>query len=276
MPAKILITGEGGQGIQAISKIITKAAKASGKQVTYLPSFGVEQRGGVSISFIQISSNPISYPRFTKADFIVSFCNRTIEPVKSYISDGTLFIYDSSAIEDKYLQKIKDQIKNYVAVPAQKIAKEKYSIKAVNMIMLGALVTHLKEISYAEIENQIIKEFEKKIALNPALKDLNINALKDGINIAEIFDQSKSEFKGIEKKEIQGTFEDDKKKWIRFPEYCKGCALCIVRCPVKALQFSQDSGFLGNPMPIIDLNKCISCNKCMEICPDGAIKFEKK
>ena len=56
---------------------------------------------------------------------------------------------------------------------------------------------------------------------------------------------------------------------------CKGCGLCIVRCPVQAIKFSEDFGFLNKPLPQVDIGKCIACGKCMEICPDGAIKVQK-
>lgn len=91
MPAKIIIAGEGGQGVQTIAKILTKAAQKSGKSVSYLPSFGVEQRGGVTLAYIQISGSPIAYPRFSKADFVLSLCNRSTEIVKNFITDRTFF-----------------------------------------------------------------------------------------------------------------------------------------------------------------------------------------
>jgi len=275
MPRKIIITGEGGQGIQLISKIITKSAQKSGKSVSYLPSFGVEQRGGVSISYIQIGNNQITYPRFSQADIITIFCSRAVEAIIDFITDETLVIYDNSAIENKYLHKIIDRVKNYVAIPAQKIAKEKYSIKALNMILLGSMMPHLKEINFNDVEKAIEHELASKIAKNPELKDLNLNALKEGASIAENFDMKNQPFAGIDEPKIERTFGIEGKKWTRFPEYCKGCGLCLAKCPVQALTFSKDVGFLGNPLPIVDINKCIACGTCQKICPDGAIKVEK-
>ena len=111
MSVKIILAGEGGQGVQTIAKIIAKTAKKSGKNVTYLPSFGVEQRGGVSISFIQIGADPILYPRFAKANIIVAFSNRSIVAIKDYIEENALLIYDCSEISQKNLEKIKHQVK---------------------------------------------------------------------------------------------------------------------------------------------------------------------
>lgn len=276
MPVKIILAGEGGQGVQVIAKIIAHAAQRSGKKTTYLPSFGVEQRGGVSIAYVQIGSNNITYPRFSNANIVVAFSNRAIDSVKNYLNDSTLFIYDNSVILSKKLEDIKNKVKIYLAVNATKIAMEKYSIKALNMILLGAVSNQFKDIQYADFEKSILKEFEQKIQKNPEIKDNNLNAFKEGIHIAESFDMSKMPFRGSEEKIVERHFEKDKIKWERFPEYCKGCALCIVNCPVKALKFSDDLNFLGTQMPKVDMQKCIGCKKCMRICPDGAIKVENK
>ena len=52
---KIVLAGEGGQGVQSIAKILVEAGYEAGKQILYIPNFGVEQRGGVSIAFCQIA-----------------------------------------------------------------------------------------------------------------------------------------------------------------------------------------------------------------------------
>ncbi len=275
MPRKIVFAGEGGQGVQLVAKITSIAAENSGKNSTYLPSFGVEQRGGVSIAFVKIGSNPIVYPRFAKADIIVAFGNRAIEEMKKYADDNTLFIYDNSAINNDHLSKIQNQIKNYLAIPALDISKKKYSIKSANMLLLGGLSAHLKEIDYSKIENAILQELKSKIAKKPEIKEFNLNALKEGREIAESFDQQNVPFEGADKKEIERTFKKEGVSWTRFPEYCKGCSLCIVTCPVHALKFSSDAGFLGTPLPIVDIETCTGCLKCQHICPDGAIRVDK-
>lgn len=273
---RILLAGEGGQGVQTVAKIIAQVAQKSGKFSSYIPSFGVEQRGGVSLAFIQIDEAPIPYPRFTKAETVVAFCNRAIEKVKPFLKEDTLLIYDNSAITEKFLDPIKNKITKYFAIPAQKTAQEKYSIKALNMIFLGALVQTMRFLNAQDVEAAINEDLKAKIAKNPEIGELNIAALHKGMSFIEVFNQNETPLEGAPEKEIQETFEDEKKKWTRFPEYCKGCSLCIVRCPVKALEFSDDLGFLGNPMPKIDINKCIACELCEKTCPDGAIKLEKK
>ena len=273
---KILLAGEGGLGIQTVAKVLTQAANQQNKFSSYIPSFGVEQRGGVSLAYIQISSKPIPYPRFEKADILVVFCNRALAVSKDFINDETLFIYDNSAIDNKSLNTVKKHIKKYLGIPAQKIAQEKFSTKTLNMIILGALAQMIKEFKLEDIDKQVNFELKEKIAKNPKIQEMNFAALQEGSRLAETFDMSKTELSGTDPQEITQTFEKDDKKWQRFPEYCKGCGLCIARCPVKALTFSKDLGFLGNPIPTIDLDKCTACGLCQKTCPDGAIKVEKK
>lgn len=272
---KILLAGEGGQGVQTVAKVITEAAQSSGRKTSYIPSFGVEQRGGVSLAYIRIGDQSSPYPKFNKADIIVCFCDRAVPVIKQYLTENTFFIYDNSAISDEVLAKIKEKVKKYLGLPAQKIAQAKYSTKVLNMIMLGALASQLKEITFSKVEEALFKTLGAKLA-DENIKRMNLGALHEGAQFAEEFDQTKTPFSGAIKKEIQKEFSDDKKTWTCFPEYCKGCSLCITRCPVKALQFSEEIGFLGNQIPKVDLEKCIACSLCEKNCPDGAIKVDKK
>jgi len=59
---KIALAGEGGQGVQSVAQILTEAAALEGKEILYIPNFGVEQRGGVSIAFVQIGDQKIGAP----------------------------------------------------------------------------------------------------------------------------------------------------------------------------------------------------------------------
>lgn len=269
---KILLAGEGGQGVQTVAKILIKAGREVGLQTSYIPSFGVEQRGGVSLAYIQIGADEIPYPRFDKADIIAAFCNRSIESIKPYLKDNTLFIYDSSAIYNQTLGTIKEDVKHFLAIPAQETAKKEFSTKILNMIMLGAAASQIDGLE--EKINDVTVELLGNKFKDDQTKEMNLKAIAKGLFLAKNPEQKS--FTGIEKKEIKQQFSDDKKTWTRFPDYCKGCSLCIARCPVGALKFSDDLGFLGNPVPIVDIEKCIGCGLCEKTCPDGAIKVNRK
>ena len=87
---KIMLAGEGGQGVQSVAAILSEAAYAAGKEVMYIPNFGVEQRGGVSIAFMQISDEVIGSPKFDDADIIVALSDRAIERVQMYVNPNTV------------------------------------------------------------------------------------------------------------------------------------------------------------------------------------------
>ncbi len=68
----------------------------------------------------------------------------------------------------------------------------------------------------------------------------------------------------------------EKADWYCFTEYCKGCGLCIVKCPKKCLQWSKEVGIYQTPAVKPVAADCIGCGTCAMICPDNAIKIVKK
>ena len=75
---RIALAGEGGQGVQSIAEIMAEAAYENNQQALYIPNFGLEQRGGVSIAFIQFSEARIGAPKFQKADVVVALSARAV------------------------------------------------------------------------------------------------------------------------------------------------------------------------------------------------------
>ncbi|KPJ85143.1 hypothetical protein AMJ57_04235 [Parcubacteria bacterium SG8_24] len=70
--------------------------------------------------------------------------------------------------------------------------------------------------------------------------------------------------------------ETDEIRAVRFLGLCKSCGECIVKCPVKCIDWDdQELGQLGEPAIRIDLDKCIGCETCEQICPDAAIQITK-
>jgi len=86
MISKILLAGDGGQGVQTIADIICRAAFKKGLQVSHIPNYGLEQRGGVSLSFIKIDDKKIGYPKFLQPDILVVISSQARERVKKYLN----------------------------------------------------------------------------------------------------------------------------------------------------------------------------------------------
>ena len=95
---KILMAGEGGQGVQTAAKILAQSAFTEGQEVTYIPNFGVEQRGGFSIAFVIIDSKPIAYPKFKTADVLAILTEKVMPRVKNYQGKQTKLLKNSSNI----------------------------------------------------------------------------------------------------------------------------------------------------------------------------------
>lgn len=243
---KILVAGEGGQGVQAIGEILAIAGENAGYNTTYIPNFGVEQRGGVSLAFTIIQKHKIGFPKFAKADFLALLAARATPRIKQYLDPKT---------------EILDGV-NLIREPE----KHQLSSRTYNMFILGMIVDKM-----AHLPNQaVLKAIEERLGPKSGLAD-NLKAFKIGLGV------------GLptvnllpEKKAKSLTDKDSQKKFTRFPHLCKGCGLCLTVCPQKALSFSKkELGLYKTPMPKVDLSKCTACKTCEQICPDCAILVEK-
>ena len=153
---KVLIAGEGGQGIQVIAEILARAAFADNKQSLYIPNFGVEQRGGVSIAFVVIDDKPVVYPKFEKADILAILTERAAGRVKPYIGKQTKIIQGPAITKKDY------------GLPA----------KAWNVLVLGQINKQGKIVTNQILKISLEKRFAKQFAQNPDLKKIDLEALK--------------------------------------------------------------------------------------------------
>jgi len=265
---KILFAGEGGQGVQTIAEALSLAASKQEIKSTYIPSFGVEQRGTPSIAYVVISNDEISYPRFETADILVVLSERAIDVVEQKISLNSDVIFDSSTIEKKKKKKITQKL---LGLPATKYAKEKFHIKSYNVIIFGALTKYLK-IDEKHAWNAISTILSHKFT-DTKLKDINKEAFLFGREI--IFENKDYSKPTYETHLGANIYKSDTKTATILPKYCKGCMICVLKCPVHALKPGKSLGVFGTPVPEIDLEKCIACGNCRKFCPDGAIGVDK-
>jgi 2-oxoglutarate ferredoxin oxidoreductase subunit gamma len=179
---RILVTGEGGQGVQLVCHALAKAAFYDGLHVAYMPNYGVEQRGGVSIGYLQIGRAPIGFPKFAKADLMVVLRKRAIERTAGYVGEDTLYIYDTGQIEGRDL---KDITAEKLAIPATQTAGEKLEPKVFNMVIAGAILAETPEISRKNFEKALDELLADKYKKKPQLRNLNKKALDLGERLAK-------------------------------------------------------------------------------------------
>lgn len=178
---KIMLAGEGGQGVQSVAEILADAANTEGKEALYIPNFGVEQRGGVSIAFLQIGDERIGAPKFNIGDIVVALSERAIIRTRQYVGEKTVFVYDSSIeIDENELPKNAAKI---LAIPALEVAQKELHPRVFNVIILGAIVQATKVVEAQGAKDAIEKKLGYKFEQNPKLRELNYKAIDRGIEL---------------------------------------------------------------------------------------------
>jgi len=180
---RVALAGEGGQGVQSIAEIMAEAAYENNQQAIYIPNFGLEQRGGVSIAFIQVSDKRIGAPKFFKADVVVALSERAVARTISYSGPETVYVYDSSfKLGPEELPKVARKI---VCIPAIETANKELHPRVFNIIIMGFVIGVSGLVSFeaakAALEHKLGDKFQK----NPNLRDLNFQALEIGRQMAE-------------------------------------------------------------------------------------------
>ena len=132
---EIIIAGFGGQGIILAGRLVAQTAMKAGKEVTYMPSYGAEVRGGTANCMVIIADEPIASPLVDRPDSLIVMNKASLNKFAPRLKAGGLLVMNSSLIDTK--PELDDSIE-IVAVPADEIAVELGNKKAANMVALGA------------------------------------------------------------------------------------------------------------------------------------------
>lgn len=181
---KIVICGEGGQGVLSIAKTMAYAAWSQGLKSVYVPYFSTEKRGGVSVAFAQIgapgSNEEIPYPRFDKADLWVAMSQRAIGRIADNLQDGTKVIVNSTLVHDVSALAAWQTYE----IDAGNIAKLKLKKpRTFNMVLMGAMVALTPALSKDAFGKALAKTFNDKYEKDPSLKALNEKAFNIGYDL---------------------------------------------------------------------------------------------
>jgi 2-oxoglutarate ferredoxin oxidoreductase subunit gamma len=179
----VIIAGFGGQGIILSGKLIAHTAMRAGKNVTYMPSYGAEVRGGTANCMVVISDDQIASPVVTYPNSLVAMNKASLKKFASRVKPGGLLVYNSSQIDTGVPEDVQEDITT-IAVPADEIAVELGSRKSANMAALGA---YLGAAGILSIE-QVIESLPEVLARRyHKTLPVNTSALKKGAQFAASF-----------------------------------------------------------------------------------------
>lgn len=136
MKEEIIIAGFGGQGVLSMGKILAYAGLMHGKEVSWMPAYGPEQRGGTANVTVIISDDRISSPVLNQFDTAIILNQQSMDKFESKIKPGGVLIYDPHGITNK---PGRTDIQIYT-VSAMEAAAEMKNSKSFNMIVLGAFL----------------------------------------------------------------------------------------------------------------------------------------
>lgn len=136
MKEEIIISGFGGQGVLSMGKILAYAGLMDNLEVTWMPAYGPEQRGGTANVTVILSDAPISSPVLDTFDCAVILNQQSLDKFESKVKPGGTLIYDPSGIH----RKPERTDINVIPVDAMEAAIELGNVKTYNMILLGSLL----------------------------------------------------------------------------------------------------------------------------------------
>ena len=182
MLEQIVFAGFGGQGILLAGQVLAYSGMIEGKEVSWFPSYGPEMRGGTANCNVVISDSEVASPVVSEADCAVVMNMPSLELFEKLVSPGGRLILNSDLIETEHLR---DDIQ-VVKIPANTLAVQAGSIKAANMVILGAF-NHCAGV----VENDTIIEALSKILgkrkmhlikMNKKALELGASAAKKQVN----------------------------------------------------------------------------------------------
>ena len=178
MTEEIIIAGFGGQGVLSMGKILAYSGIMQGQEVSWMPSYGPEMRGGTANVTVILSDSRISSPIVQEYDTVIALNQQSLDKFESHVKPGGTLIYDPNGISTPPTRK---DISIYT-IKATDEATNMNNAKTFNMIVLGGL---LKVKPIVEIEN-VVKGLQKSLQeRHHKLIPLNESAIRRGMEIIE-------------------------------------------------------------------------------------------
>lgn len=176
MKSEIIIAGFGGQGVLSMGKILAYSGLMEDKEVTWMPAYGPEQRGGTANVTVIISDDRIASPVLSKYDIAIVLNQPSLDKFESKVHKGGILIYDDNGILNP---PTRDDITVY-RISAMERAAEMKNSKVFNMIVLGALLKVCPIVSTEGLQKALYKSLPKR---HHELIPLNMQAVEEGMKM---------------------------------------------------------------------------------------------
>ena len=176
MTTQIILAGFGGQGILFAGKLLAYAGMLKGKEVSWLPSYGPEMRGGTANCHVIISDQPVASPIIQQPNVLIALNGPSLDKFENSVVPGGLILYDSSLIS----RKVDRTDLTVIGVPATQMAVDHKVDKLANMVMIGKLAKHDGTLTLDEIKEAMKKSVPAKKA---ALLETNNKVLDAGYSL---------------------------------------------------------------------------------------------
>ena len=178
MKKEIIISGFGGQGVLSMGKILAYSGLMEDKEVTWMPAYGPEQRGGTANVTVNVSDKRISSPILSRYDVAIVLNQPSLEKFEPKVKPGGILIYDGYGIINPPTRK---DI-NVYRIDAMDKAADMKNAKVFNMIVLGGLLKVCPVVSTEGLHSALFKSLPER---HHGLIPLNMQAVEEGMKIIE-------------------------------------------------------------------------------------------
>jgi 2-oxoglutarate ferredoxin oxidoreductase subunit gamma len=178
MQKEIIIAGFGGQGVLFGGQVLAYAAMDAGKEVTWIPSYGPEMRGGTANCTVIIADDEIGSPLVKNPPLAVALNLPSFDKYEETMAPGGTLIVNQSMVD----RGAKRTDITVILVPCNEIAEELGDKKLMNMVAMGALLTVLPEVTIRDVEKALEGHLP---ARHQHLLPRNFEALRRGFEAAQ-------------------------------------------------------------------------------------------
>ena len=178
MKKEIIISGFGGQGVLSMGKILAYSGLMEDKEVTWMPAYGPEQRGGTANGTVIVSDTRISSPILSRYDVAIVLNQPSLDRFEEKVKPGGILIYDGFGIINPPTRK---DITVY-RIDAMDKAADMKNAKVFNMIVLGGLLKVCPVVSTNGLKNALYKSLPER---HHSMIPLNMQAVEEGMKIIE-------------------------------------------------------------------------------------------